>query len=143
MLPFLYKLWLFLAGGLLGWLLCGLMARRLKFGEAYEQQQLIDGQLARERLLERVSKDPTLSGSVDETASEIEQLKARLAELQSAAEPDAEGTADVAPVSGDAADAQARISEPGAEHKGGDIPEQSSSDGVVKTRKKAREEGDK
>lgn len=79
----LCKLWPYLLGGLIGWLLAGLFARRLKFVEPPVERIV-------EKEVEKIVDNPehlSLISSLKSENSELEQLRSRIAELE-ATEPE-------------------------------------------------------
>ena len=83
MLVLLCKLWPYLAGGLIGWLLCGWFARRLKYGQP-PVEKIVEKTVTVDKVVDN-PEHLSLISSLQSDNTQIGDLKARIATFESAA----------------------------------------------------------
>ncbi len=82
MLVFLCKLWPYLAGGLIGWLICGWFARRLKYGHP-PVEKIVENTVTVDKIVDNPEHLSLISGLQADNA-QISDLKTRIANFENA-----------------------------------------------------------
>ena len=82
MLVFLCKLWPYLAGGLIGWLLCGWFARRLKYGHP-PVEKIVENTITIDKIVDN-PEHLSLISELQADNAHIDDLKVRIANFENA-----------------------------------------------------------
>lgn len=82
MLIFLCKLWPYLAGGLIGWLLCGWFARRLKYAHP-PVEKIIENTITVDKIIDN-PEHLSLISDLQADNAQISDLKTRIANFENA-----------------------------------------------------------